>query len=97
MANFFSPKTWQNDDFSDPLECTDSKNPISIFSAEFWVQVTSRAWVSVSIGFGGPSIEPFSGVGSSIDPPSPRVESPLYIAEGGSMLFAEDTPYWTNG
>ena len=23
--------------------------------------------------------------------------SPLYIADGGSMLFVEDTPYWTNG
>ena len=23
--------------------------------------------------------------------------SPLYMADGGSMLFAEDTPYWTNG
>ena len=47
-----------------PLEHADSKNPIFIFFADFWVWVTSKAWVSLGRILGVPSIEPLLGGGT---------------------------------
>ena len=57
---FFSfTKYMANDDFFDPPRRADSKNPIFIFG-RFWVQVTSGALGSVSVGFwGGRRLSPF--------------------------------------
>ena len=49
---FFPAKHMANNDVSDPPRCADSKNPIFfLFLAEFWVQHTSQARRSVSVGF----------------------------------------------
>ena len=50
---FFPPNVWQMMTFLNPLDALIPKIPFSFF-ADFWVWVTSGAWVSVSVGFGGP-------------------------------------------
>ena len=50
MVNFFLPKCMANDDLSEPPRHADSKILFSFF-ADFWVQVTSGARGSVSVGF----------------------------------------------
>ena len=65
MVHCFPPNTWQMMTFLNHLDALIPKIAFSIF-AEFWVQVTSGAQGSVSVGFlGGPSIEPFLGEGGS--------------------------------
>ena len=75
-------KSMANDDFSEPPQRADSKNPIFIF-AEFRVRATSGAWGSVSGGFwagaGAASIEPFWGGGLARGlyrpPPAPQLKA----------------------
>ena len=55
MVNiFFPPNTWQMITFLNPLDVLIPKISFSIsFFAEFGVRITSGAWGSVSVGFGG--------------------------------------------
>ena len=52
MVNFFH-QVYQMMTFPEPPRRIDSKNPIFIFFANFWVRVTSEARGSVSVGFLG--------------------------------------------
>ena len=52
MVYYFPPNTWQMMTFLNPLDALVPKTPF-LFFAEFWVQVTSGAWGSVSVGFLG--------------------------------------------
>ena len=67
MVNFFFLPNHGKDDFSEPPQRADSKNPIFIFFfADFGVRVTSEAQGSVSVGFWGSSqLSPFWGRGES--------------------------------
>ena len=53
MVKKFSANAWQMITFLNPIDALIPKIPFSFF-AVFWVQVTSGARGSVSVGFWGP-------------------------------------------
>ena len=80
---FFFTEYMANDPFSEPPRRADSKNPIFIFFADFWVWVTSEAQESVSLGFwGSRQLSPLGEGGGGLArglyrPPPPSLESPV--------------------
>ena len=80
MVNFFFTKYMANDDFSDPPQCADSKNPIFIFCRILGGSPPGPGG-SVLVGFWGASQLGLAR-GLYRPPPPPRVETPPTLVGG---------------